>query len=245
MDVEVTTTDDLKQSYAAVMENADWQTDGPDGPVQPHGFTTPVVAVSSKNGDELPPDPLRIVEALLFVGGQPLRAERACEIVRGLSSEQFSEAVDTLNHAYRQQGRPYAILAQDHGYRLTLRPRFLQVVDKVYGGPREARLSTAAIDVLALVAYRQPVAKVDIDSLRGAESGSLLRQLVRRGLVQVSHSCNGNGKPDTETRGQEGRETEGEKAHREVLYSTTERFLHMFGLANLEDLPHTQDPQQM
>lgn len=238
MDVEATTTEDLKRSYAAVMENTGWQARADEPPVprpaEIQGFTTPLINVSAENADELPPDPLRILEALLFVGGQPLRAERACEIVRGLSVEQFSEAIDTLNHAYRHQGRPYTILAQDQGYRLILRPRFLEVVEKVYGGPREARLSTAAIDVLALVAYRQPVTKADIDSLRGSESGPLLRQLVRRGLVQVSQSV--QVKERTE---------EGEKVHREVAYATTPRFLQMFGLANLEDLPRTQDPQQM
>ncbi len=174
--------------------------------------------------EETPPDPKRIIEALLFVAGQPLRAERVCEIIRGLTHEQFIEAVDALNHDYRQQNRPYAILAQEHGYLLTLRPRFQEVVEKVYGGPREARLSTAVIDVLALVAYRQPTTKPEIDSLRGAESGAILRQLVRRGLIQITYP-NGN--------------------KRDITYTTTPRFLETFGLGSMDDLPRTQDPQQM
>ena len=61
------------------------------------------------------------------------------------------------------------------------------VIEKLYGGVREARLSQAAIDVLALVAYRQPLTKADVESVRGADSAALLRHLVRRGLVQVVH----------------------------------------------------------
>lgn len=172
--------------------------------------------------EEAPPDPLRILEAMLFVGGVPLSAERAGAIIRGLSAEQFAAAIDSLNHDYRRQGRPYTIVAQDQGYLLTLRPKFRAVIEKVYGGPREARLSNTAIDVLSLIAYRQPATRAEIDSLRGGDSGSLLRQLVRRGLIQVVSAT-------------------GE----EVRYITTPRFLELFGLSNLDDLPRTQDLQQM
>src|SRR5262249_30278876 len=133
----------------------------------------------------LPPPAPRIIEALLFVGGAPLTAVRACETVRGLTEEQFLRAIDELNREYRRQGRPYAIQARSPGYVLALRPRFRGIIEGLHGGPREARLSPAAIDVLALVAYRQPVTKQEIDGLRGAESGALLRQLVRRSLIAV------------------------------------------------------------
>ncbi len=121
--------------------------------------------------------------------------------------------------------RPYAIVPQGDGYVLALRPNFQGVLEKVYGGQREARLSMAAIDVLALVAYRQPATKAEVDSLRGADSASLLRQLVRRGLVQVAYRA------DAE--------------QREVSYGTTARFLEWFGLHSLDDLPRTQDLQQL
>jgi len=172
-----------------------------------------------------PPQPLRIVEALLFVGGAPLTAARACEAVRGLTEAQFLQAVETLNQQYRRQGRPYFILPQGHGYVLNLRPRFQAVSQKVYGSVREARLSPQAIDVLALVAYRQPATKQEIDSIRGAEAGALLRQLVRRGLVAVVQR--------------------GDAAQREVSYGTTPRFLELFGLGSLDDLPQTQDLQKL
>ena len=145
--------------------------------------------------------------------------------MRGLSAEQFTQILDALNHAYRAQNRPYTILAQGEGYSLTLRPKFRGVMEKLYGGQREARLSMSAIDVLALVAYRQPATKAEIDSLRGGDLGGLLRQLVRRGLVQVVYRA--------------------DAAQREVSYGTTARFLEWFGLQSLDDLPRTQDLQQL
>jgi segregation and condensation protein B len=172
-----------------------------------------------------PPSPARIIEALLFVGGLPLTQVRAGEIIRGLTAEQFEQALAALNHDYRRQGRPYAIHAQGQGYVLALRPRYRSVLEKLFGTTREARLSTAAVDVLALVAYRQPATKQEIDSLRGVESGAVLRQLVRRGLITVVHRA--------------------DAAQREVSYGTTPRFLELFGLSSLEDLPRTQDLQQL
>jgi segregation and condensation protein B len=175
--------------------------------------------------DTAPPSPVRIIEALLFIGGAPLTALRAGDVIRGLTPEQFGQAIDELTTTYRRQGRPYAVQPRGPGFVLALRPRYQNVVEKLHGGVREARLSTAAVDVLALVAYRQPVTKAEIDSLRGAESGALLRQLVRRGLIQVAYR--------------------GEASHKEVSYGTTARFLELFGLQNLDDLPRTRDLQQL
>jgi segregation and condensation protein B len=203
---------DLGRSYAAALGGA-WQLDLPEGEVP----AAPAQAA--------PTTPQRIVEALLFVGGEPLTVKRACDIVRGLTAEQFTQAIDDLNHAYRRQGRPYAIQPQGQGYVLELRPRYRGIAEKLLGGVREARLSTAAVDVLALVAYRQPATKAEVDSLRGAESGALLRQLVRRGLIQVVYR--------------------GDAEQKQVSYGTTPRFLEMFGLQSLDDLPRTQELQQL
>lgn len=202
--------DELGRSYAALLGK-------PDG----DGGAPPPTA----EDDGAPPSPLRIVEALLFIGGAPLTATRAGEVIRGLTAEQFGQAIDELTAAYRRQGRPYAVQPRGHGFVLALRPRYQRVADKLHGGVREARLSTAAVDVLALVAYRQPATKAEIDSLRGAESGALLRQLVRRGLIQVVYR--------------------GDASRKEVSYGTTARFLELFGLQTLDDLPRTRDLQQL
>lgn len=208
------TPDELGRSYASMLNEQTWEVDVPPAP--PEG---------PRAESATPPSPARIVESLLFVGGAPLTAQRAGEIVRGLTPEQFTQAIDELNHAYRRQGRPYAVQTQGHGYVLTLRPRYRVVVEKLFGGVREARLSGPALDVLALVAYRQPATKAEIDSLRGAESGALLRQLVRRGLIQVVRR--------------------GDAEQKEVSYGTTPRFLELFGLQSLDDLPRTHDLQQL
>ncbi len=209
--------EDLGRSYQAVVGEPSWEVDA--GADLPPAATEPA-AVSAPTA---PPPLVRIVEALLFVGGPPLTAVRACEAIRGLTPTQFLQAIDTLNHDYRRQGRPYVIRTQEQGYVLALRPRFRPVLEKLYGGAREARLSPPAVDVLALVAYRQPATKQEIDSLRGADSGALLRQLVRRGLIQVVNR--------------------GDAAQREVTYGTTPRFLKLFEISSLDDLPQTQDLQ--
>ena len=201
------TADGLARAYGEVLAQPWSDTDGgPEAPGEPT--------------DAAPPPLPRIVEALLFVGGPPLTAARACEAVRGLTPAGFAPILDGLNRDYRRQGRPYRIQPRDQGFELALRPRFRGVLDRLYGSMREARLSPTALDVLALVAYRQPASKNEIDSLRGGESGTALRQLVRLGLVAVQR---------------------GDAAQPEASYRTTPRFLSVFHLRSLDDLPRTQD----
>jgi segregation and condensation protein B len=171
-----------------------------------------------------PPPLPRIMEAMLFIGGAPLTAATACEMVRGLTPAAFTRLLDELNRDYRRQGRPYRIQPRGHGYELVLRPRFRGVLERLYGSTREARLSPAALEVLALVAYRQPVGKDEIDSLRGGESATALRQLVRLGLAAVQR---------------------GDADQREALYQTTPRFLSAFHLRSLDDLPRTGDMHKL
>lgn len=169
---------------------------------------------------EPPPSPLQIIEAMLFVGGPPLTAEKACSAVRGLTPEQFRELADELARKYRRQNRPYAVVARQDGYVLAVKPAFRDLREKLYGGPREARLSQPALDTLSLIAYRQPLTKPEVDSLRGADSAAILRQLVRLGLIAV---------------------TRGDADQKSVRYGTTPRFLELFGLASLDDMPRLSD----
>jgi segregation and condensation protein B len=209
----------LGESYAALLRQQSWEVDGADQLDSPSLIRSPDVESNSA------PPLHRIVEALLFVGGPPLTAVRATQAVRGLTAEQFAEAIDKLVRDYRRQGRPYTIRCHGEGYALALRPKYQPIVEKLYGTAREARLSATAIDVLSLVAYRQPATKQEIDSLRGAECGALLRQLVRRGLIAVVHRA--------------------EAGKREASFGTTARFLKLFGLKSLDDLPQTQDLQAL
>jgi segregation and condensation protein B len=125
---------------------------------------------------------------------------------------------------YRRQNRPYAVQATPQGYILALRPKYRSIPDRLSGAPREAKLSRAAIDVLALVAFRQPIVRSEIDSQRGHDSAAIIRQLIRLGLVVA----------EPPTVGQT-----------ESAYSTTPRFLDLFGLKSLDDLPKTQELQQI
>jgi segregation and condensation protein B len=209
--------DDLGARYESLLQEQAWAVDEPGGLEEP--------AAPAAVPEAAPPSAKRIIEAFLFVGGAPLTAVRAADAIRGLMPAQFLEAIAELNRAYRTQGRPYTIQLRDQGYVLALRPQYRPVLEKLFGSNREARLSLQAVDVLALVAYRQPATRQEIDSLRGAESGALLRQLVRRGLIAVVNR--------------------GDAAQKEVAYGTTPRFLELFGLKGLEDLPQTQDLQRL
>jgi segregation and condensation protein B len=161
---------------------------------------------------------------MLFVGGHPLTAAVACAAVRGLKPEAFAAAVDSLNRRYRAQHRPYAIQPRDGGFVLAVLPVHRGLRERLFGGPRETRLTQPALDVLAVVAYRQPVTKAEIDAVRGTDSGSVLRQLVRLGLVAVQHRAESGG--------------------RDVRYGTTPRFLQVFGLATLDELPRLGETHQ-
>jgi segregation and condensation protein B len=183
-----------------------------------------MAAPEHSEASEAPPPLPRLIEALLFVGGPPLTAVRAAEVVRGLTADSFDQVIAALNRDYRAQGRPYRVRPRDQGYELVLRPRFRTVLERLHGSTKEARLSPPALDTLALVAYRQPLTPQEVESLRGGESAGLLRQLVRLGLVAVR------------------RQSEEPKA---VVYVTTSRFLQLFGLRSLDDLPRTQDLQKL
>jgi chromosome segregation and condensation protein ScpB len=184
------------------------------------GGTLPAERVFA--GESVQVTPSQVIEAALFVGGGPLTAKRICALVRGSSDSAFVEqSIDELNDAYSAQGRPYEIRLGDGGYRLELRPEYDRLRHRVYGsGPREVRLSPDLLEVLALVAYQQPIRQLEIESHGKQNVGNLLRQLLRRDLVAFE-------------RGSGGR--------KDVRYHTTARFLSVFGLGSLEELPQAED----
>lgn len=167
--------------------------------------------------------PRNILEAMLFVGtptNEPLTREEAASRMRGVTPEELDQLVEQLNGQYDALGCPYHIVTAGAGYRMVLRDEFHSLRDNFYGKVRQARLSQAAVDVLSVVAYRQPVTREDVDELRGKDSGGLLRQLVRRELLRVEMpKAKGDGR----------------------YYFTTERFLALFGLRDLDDLPQSEE----
>lgn len=171
--------------------------------------------------DDVAVSPLTVVETLLFVGSidnQPLESAKAAQLMRGVTPGDVAELIDQLNARYRSNGCPYKIVSDGAGYLMTLRRAFYPVRNKFYGKVREARLSQAAVDTLAIVAYRQPLTSEQVTALRGTPSGHLLTQLVRRQLLDVERV----------------------EGSRQVLYRTSSRFLELFGLESLEDLPDSE-----
>jgi len=173
--------------------------------------------------DPCPISPQTILEALLFVGNrqsEPISSQRAAELMRGVEAREIPSLVHALNARYQADGCPYQIVAEGQGYRLVLRKAFHPLRNKFYGRVREARLSQAAIDVLAILGYRQPLTAEDVNRLRGISSNHILQQLVRRQLLRIERT---------------------EDKPRKTLYYTTDRFLALFGLGSLEDLPQSEE----
>ena len=163
-----------------------------------------------------------VVEAMLFVGrpdNGPLSARELAAAMRGVSPNEIEAAVGELNSTYDADGAPYWIEQNNGGYRLVLRDEFQRMRDKFYGRVKEARLSPAVLEVLSVLAYNQPATADHLSELRGAPSGAALSTLVRRRLVKLERAGEGGKSPQ---------------------YSTTERFLKLFGLESLEALPRAR-----
>ena len=140
--------------------------------------------------------------------------------MRGVSPAEVDTAVAELNTLYDADATPYRIDHSHGGYQLVLRDEFERMRDKFYGRVREARLSPAAIEVLSIVAYNQPVSAPQIDELRGSACGGALATLVRRRLLRLERSEDRESAP---------------------CYRTTDRFLRLFGLESLSALPRSEE----
>lgn len=174
--------------------------------------------------------PRTIFEAMLFVGRPnhaPLEAKEVASLMRGVRPDEIDALVDELNAAYDERGCPYHIVASGAGYRLALRSEYDAIRDQVLGRLREARLSQAAIDVMAIVAYHQPVTSEDVAKLRGKPSGSILAQLVRRQLLRIDRW-----------------DDAAAERSRKPRYATTRKFLDFFNIETLEELPRPEDVER-
>lgn len=173
--------------------------------------------------DAAPVTPRMIVEGMLFVGasdGRPLTNREIAAHIRNVSPEEVDLLVAELNRAYEQDGAAYEIAALDGGYRLQLRSDLGEVRQRFRGEVRAAKLTPAALEVLSVVAYKQPVTAEDVNRLRGSQSYAILAQLVRRQLVRVERAT---------------------QAPRGTRYFTTNRFNRLFGVAGPGDLPRSED----
>jgi segregation and condensation protein B len=169
--------------------------------------------------------PLSIFEALLFVGRpdrKPLTSRMVAGLMRGVRPEEVADLAAELSRRYRADNSPYDVVAREDGWLLRLRPEFLQFGSVLEQRTRTVRLDAEALDVLAVVAWSQPVPRDKLVELGCDARPAVLRQLVRRGLLELRHSSAGADAPPT--------------------YHTTGKFLEVFRLERIEDLPDPTGP---
>ena len=162
----------------------------------------------------------QVIEALLFVADQPSPARKLAEVAGGsTTAEQIDSVVQDLNMQYTDQARPYEIHLVEGGYEMTLQEDFEDVRRRVFGqGPKEVKLNQDGLELLAFVAYTQPVTRAEVEATGKKKAGGILRQLLRRQLIKLERTESGDD-----------------------AYCTTPRFLELFGLASIEDLPQAED----
>ena len=171
----------------------------------------------------IPEERQRIIEALLFACDVPLTYARAREIIGEISAEEFASDVEALDAFYRRNNRAFGIVRTAGGVQLCSNPEFAVWIRRLLKDRLRTRLSGPALEALAIIAYRQPITRSDIEHIRGVDCGGVLGTLMERGLITVSGRATTPGRP--------------------LLYVTTQDFLRYFGLNGIEDLPKIRELQ--
>lgn len=211
--------DRLAQAFAAMMG----QVDAP----QPPEASGVVQVDASPDLDEAADDqcrvsPLSILEAVLFVGlpgGKPLSSTLVAGLMRGVRPQEVDDLAAELDRRYRADNCPYEVASRDDGWVLRLRPEFAGFGTIVERKARQVRLDAESLDVLSLVAWHQPVPRDRLVEMGCDARPATLRALVRRGLLAVEQPAEG-----------------------EAAYVTTPKFLEVFRLSSLADLPAPHEP---
>ena len=160
---------------------------------------------------------LRETAALLFAAPEPLTQARLIELLERPSAARVARVLERLALALDGSPLPIVLHRIAGGWRLSSDPEVSAAIARLRAEPRAERISAAALETLAIIAYRQPVTKAEVEAIRGVQAGPLLRALVDRGLVRVTGRADLPGSP--------------------LLYGTTGEFLERFGLGSLKDLP--------
>jgi segregation and condensation protein B len=163
----------------------------------------------------------QIVEALLFASDAPLSASDIARIDERLDEDTVEAVIQELRAEYEQTERSFQIYEVAGGYQLLTRPDFATFLERYETIPQPTRLSFPGLETLAIVAYRQPIGRVEIEEIRGVGSTGALKTLLERGLIEIAARGEGLGRP--------------------LLYGTTSRFLEHFGFRSLEDLPRPDE----
>jgi segregation and condensation protein B len=171
-----------------------------------------------------PQERQQILEALLLASAEPVTAARLGRIVPASSARQVREDIAALNERYAAEGRGFRIEEVAGGHQLRTLPELAAYVQQLEPVP-PLRMSRAALETLAIVAYKQPVTRAEIEHVRGVDAGPLLRSLLERRLVRIAGHREVPGRP--------------------ILYATTPRFLEIFGLPSLADLPTLREIEEL
>jgi segregation and condensation protein B len=219
--VATTLADALAQAASTVRTDANWSRRLVSAPRQRglgRGQGTRDPRFASFPGARSPK--LARVEAALFAAGEPLSTRRIADAANLADGAEARVLVQELKALYDADGTAFTVENVAGGWQLRTRPEFAPWLQKLHSTRQETRLSQPALETLAVVAYRQPILRTDVESIRGVQCGEMLRQLIDRGLVRITGHHDSLGRP--------------------LLYGTTRKFLETFGLADLADLPMSE-----
>lgn len=175
---------------------------------------------SAAEEEEIVPTTESVIEAVLFASDEPLTESRLADIVES-NTKQVREHIKKLNEKYQTNNNAFRIEQIANGYQmLTLSP-YNHWIKKLIRVRSDSKLSTAAMETLAIIAYKQPVIRADIEAIRGVASGEIIRSLMYKGLVKIIGRAEILGRP--------------------MLYGTTKKFLEVFGLNSIKDLPKVEE----
>lgn len=162
----------------------------------------------------------RIIEALLFVANDPLDTKRMAQVLE-VEPAIIKQIIAGLVNEYRERDGGVEIIEIAGGYQISTRAEYAPWIKKLYGLRREARLSRPALETLAIIAYRQPIIRVEIEAIRGVTVEGSLKTLLEKSLIRIVGRKKVVGQP--------------------LLYGTTKEFLRCFGLVSLKDLPEIDE----
>ncbi len=166
-----------------------------------------------------------IVEALILSSPEPLPARRIIQVLGDVTPAQVTKAVEALNLRYDQTGTSFRVREIAGGFQYYILPDYSGYVDELFTRRRKMRLTRAALESAAIVAYRQPVTKAEIEHIRGVASDAVLQNLLEKNMVTIVGRAKTVGKP--------------------LQYGTTDEFLKFFGLASLDALPKMEEIEEM
>lgn len=163
----------------------------------------------------------RDLEALLFAADQPLTLDRLASFFDDVDRKAVREAIDELREEYERDEHAFTIVEFGGGFSISTRPEHASLVRKLFKGRRKQRLSRPALEVLAIIAYKQPVTRLEIEEIRGVSASGVVGTLLERDLVQIVGRAESLGHP--------------------LLYGTTKGFLDHIGLRNVKELPQLSE----